>query len=304
MNRAIDILSIIIICFIMTGCNDKTNYNIEKPTETIIESDNIDILQSNDEELESGSEDNDLLSNEEKNARIKKIIKYDDIILSDGTVLDLITEYNYSDEDNLIWEFSYDSSGTSLEDKTQYILDEKGNLIEKNRYINEILEFYTIYEYKADKLISETMFSLSDATNIDSNNSYDEDMRITYSYNPDGNLLLEKQVFSRGRITEIHDYEYDNTLLSKEIISIDEEQPLVYSYRYDNLNRVIEKNGSNGFTERYYYDNNSLMVKKIVSVPEFSVVHEYQYDTKGNVIEEWIENDNMDSIKKIKYEYE
>ena len=114
MKRTIDILSIILVCFLIAGCNDKTNYNLEKPTETIIQSDNIDILQSNDEELKSGSEDNDLLSNE-KNARIKKIIKCDDIILSDGTVLDLITEYNYSDEDNLIWEFSYDSSGTSLE---------------------------------------------------------------------------------------------------------------------------------------------------------------------------------------------
>ncbi len=206
--------------------------------------------------------------------RLIKVIKHDASFSEDGTTWDLITEYEYSQEGYLIREISYDSDGNLLDDNVEYIYDNNGELIRQNNYVKDCLIGYVLFEYNQEKqLIKEELYRLND-----SSDSFEMTGKIEYTYDSNGNLIKN-----------------ENDGIS---ISI--------KNSYDEKNRIIKKECSNGLQEKYYYvsEESELVGKKVVTVPAYSTTYNYTYDSNRNLIEEIIESDNGNSPERITYEYE
>lgn len=213
-------------------------------------------------------------SQEDTTSRIKKVIKHDAGFSEDGTTWDLITEYEYSQEGYLIREISYDFDGNLLDDNVEYIYDDNGELIRQNNYVKDCLIGYVLFEYNQEKqLIKEEIYGSKD-----SSDSFDMTGKVEHTYDSNGDLVK----------TETN------------------EIPITIRNSYDETNRIIKKEFSNGLVEKYYYvsEESELVAKKVVSVPAYTTTYNYSYDSKGNLTEEVIESDNGSSSQRITYEYE
>ena len=215
-------------------------------------------------------------TNPQENAsqRLIKVIKHDAGFSKDGTTWDLITEYEYSQEGYLIREISYDSDGNLLDDNFEYIYDDNGELIRQNNYVKDCLIGYVLFEYNQEKqLIKEEIYGSND-----SSDSFEMKGKVEHTYDSNGDLVK----------TETN------------------EIPITISNSYDETNRIIKKEFSNGLVEKYYYvsEESELVAQKIVTVPAYTTTYNYSYDSKGNLIEEMIESDNGNSPQRITYEYE
>ena len=215
-------------------------------------------------------------TNPQENAsqRLIKVIKHDAGFSEDGTTWDLITEYEYSQEGYLIREISYDSDGNLLDDNFEYIYDDNGELIRKNNYVKDCLIGYVLFEYNQEKqLIKEEIYGSNDSSDY-----FEMTGKVEHTYDSNGDLV-------KNETNEI---------------------PITIRNSYDETNRIIKKEFSNGLVEKYYYvsEESELVAKKIVSVPAYTTTYNYSYDSKGNLIEEMIESDNGNSPQRITYEYE
>jgi hypothetical protein len=225
-------------------------------------------------DIDEIAEEPETNSQEDTTSRIKKVIKHDAGFSDDGTTWDLITEYEYSQEGYLIREISYNSEGELQDDSVEYSYDNNGKMVRKNNYVNDCLIGYVLCEYNQEKqLIKEELYRLND-----SSDSFEMTGKIEYTYDSNGNLIKN-----------------ENDGIS---ISI--------KNSYDEKNRIIKKECSNGLQEKYYYvsEESELVGKKVVTVPAYSTTYNYTYDSNRNLIEEIIESDNGNSPERITYEYE
>ena len=216
----------------------------------------------------------DIDMQEDTTSRIKRVVKHDAIFHADGTYSDLITEYEYNQEGYLIRQISYNSEGELQDDSVEYSYDNNGKMVRKNNYVKDCLIGYVLCEYNQEKqLIKEELYRLND-----SSDSFEMTGKIEYTYDSNGNLIKN-----------------ENDGIS---ISI--------KNSYDEKNRIIKKEFSNGLVEKYYYvsEESELVARKIVTVPAYTTTYNYSYDSKGNLIEEMIESDNGNSPQRITYEYE
>ena len=238
---------------------------------SVVEDDKETAVQTNNEDTAIVTDTN---AQENVSQRIKKVIKHDAIFSEDGTTWDLITEYEYSQEGYLIREISYDSDGNLLDDNVEYIYDDNGELIRQNNYVKDCLIGYVLFEYNQEKqLIKEEIYGSND-----SSDSFEMAGKVEHTYDSNGDLVK----------TETN------------------EIPITINNSYDETNRIIKKEFSNGLVEKYYYvsEESELVAQKIVTVPAYTTTYNYSYDSKGNLIEEMIESDNGNSPQRITYEYE
>lgn len=278
--------NILFLCF---GCKKDNN--------------NIDIEEFSDNTVNPYYEE---ISSLEEKQKLTKITKIDDIITADGMLHDLITEYEYYEEENRVIEISHDSSGNKIDDIKEYYYDDNDNLTRINEYIKDKLALYTLYEYnESNDIIKESIYIQPEESNEVSEENFVCNRELIYKYDTKGNLN-RKDVYSLGKEIELWCYEYDNNEnLTKATMERKDEEPLVFLYTYDNLNRLIDVSASNGLKEKYTYINeeSKFIEMKEVSVPAYSTFYYYQYNKEGNLIEEKIECTNDNSIKRIQYEY-
>lgn len=225
-------------------------------------------------ELDEIDAEQDANPQEDTTSRIKRVVKHDAFFHADGTYSDLITEYEYNQEGYLIRQISYNSEGELQDDSVEYSYDNNGKMVRKNNYVKDCLIGYVLCEYNQEKqLIKEELYRLND-----SSDSFEMTGKIEYTYDSNGNLIKN-----------------ENDGIS---ISI--------KNSYDEKNRIIKKEFSNGLQEKYYYvsEESELVGKKVVTVPAYSTTYNYSYDSKGNLIEESSESDNGNLPQRITYEYE
>lgn len=225
-------------------------------------------------ELDEIDAEQDANPQEDTTSRIKRVVKHDAFFHADGTHSDLITEYEYNQEGYLIRQISYNSEGELQDDSVEYSYDNNGKMVRKNNYVKDCLIGYVLCEYnQAKQLIKEELYRLND-----SSDSFEMTGKIEYTYDSNGNLIKN-----------------ENDGIS---ISI--------KNSYDEKNRIIKKEFSNGLQEKYYYvsEESELVGKKVVTAPAYSTTYNYSYDSKGNLIEETSESDNGNLPQRITYEYE
>ncbi len=178
----------------------------------------------------------------------------------------------YDEKGNMIEENRYKSDG-SLDRKSIYKYDKKGNVIEGNKYESDgSLDSKNIYKYdKKGNKIEENRYK--------SDGSLDE--KYTFKYDEKGNMIEENRCKSGGSLDKKYTYKYDNkgNMIEENRYKSDNRLESRNIYKYDDKGNMIEDdwtyilfNGEEKITKRSYtyeYDKHENWTKRIEFKDEF-----------------------------------
>ncbi|WP_131764366.1 RHS repeat protein [Legionella drozanskii] len=197
-----------------------------------------------------------------------------------------------SDNDRSIYYF-YDSEGRLQAEVNgegaaiSYRYDRRGNLLESIRYANHpsfTLNSKWVVPEKNDNDIHS--FSLFNTAGLKVADIDPEGFAITYEYNDRG-LLIQKRSFSTVLTETVFVKLHENTVLTD--LNLQEKaSDHLTTYRYDDLDQLIEERSQNGLLVQFRYDENGLVLEKTLTDTKTQEMRQqrFRYDTLGRVIQQ------------------
>lgn len=190
----------------------------------------------------------------------------DNIVVYDSNGLPKKHIFEYSGEDEYVYEYTYSEDGRLLReidnysngDKTifDYTYNAKGDLIREVYTYSDGDKRETTYlhTYDGDR-ISQTV----------EHSAFGTVYTYNYTYDAEGNLIREAVSWSSGK-TNVFDYEYENGKLVKETRNVSGEiKTYIYTYNENGQlsEAVLRKNTSVEFALTYEYDSDGNLIRII-----------------------------------------
>lgn len=240
------------------------------------------------------------------------------------------TAFEYDEEGNLVsvaeytdgelnYRFNFDVKGNCIQEiyyidgeihqQTDFTYDEKGSLIKEAYTFSNDDDWENEYFYDEKGLrvkSTSTQPGVSSAGLYEYNDEgklllrYSEDgaYKIEYTYDDKGNHI-KRTDFSDGKETERYEYKYDeqNRVIEKDWFSTDTPETYnCYTYEYDEASRIISAKsyscfvGENATGEPYYqvvnkYDEKGLKLSMEETDSYNTYVTEFVYDEEGRLTE-------------------
>lgn len=176
---------------------------------------------------------------------------------------------NYLSKGNLIEQFYKTNRDDIL---NQYLFDNSGNIIERNHFRNDTLEFKQIAKYdEKDSLIEFKQ--------------YGEDGELgnhfSWKYDKFGNeITCVKRYESGSYYRHSSKYNSNNKIIDSKTFDANGEINRSETYVYDNQNRLINIISSNAGTSTYKYSSEGNLIEKI----SFGYKYTYKYDSLNRLV--------------------
>lgn len=227
---------------------------------------------------------------EEQEKKVQKYLIHYENINASGANVTQDRRYEFDENDFIIKIKDSQSGGEWIESEVKWETTEDG-YIARTYFAGSILQSVVHYDKDLNSRRSE---------------SYDTrtgNLLLEYEYNEKGDTTKEITYTADGRIQYKGEYVYDefgNAIETRGYTRVSlrdeelQEDIVTFSYDYDENNRVLRKNGSNGTSTTYEYDDANYIVREKL---DDVVLQEWVYDENGTLRSHYFKNLSFETIR-------